>query len=125
MGISFSAVLAADAVKSPVPLSFHGRSYFPSQYSHTWNGDGCVCMSRGYRPVAGRVCRYLCVRGVMGGHSSRRLFIVCNGSAVLIMILQIALQGHDPFKNQAGHASETLTENERLTKNKRLFVLFQ
>lgn len=50
----------------------------------------------------------------MGGHSSRGLFIVCNGSAVLITILQIALQGHDPFKNQTGHALERLTENKRL-----------
>lgn len=78
------------------------------------DGDGSVCMSRGYRPVAGRVWGYLCIRGVMGGHSSRGLFIVCNGSAVLITILQIALQGHDPFKNQAGHALERLTENKRL-----------
>lgn len=71
-------------------------------------------MSRGCRPAAGWVCRYLCVRGVMGRHSSKRLFIVFNGSAVLIMILQIALQGHDLFKNQAGHASERLAKNKRL-----------
>jgi len=63
-------------------------------------------MSRGYRRVAGCVWRYPCVRGVVGGHSSRRLFIVFNRSAVLVTILQI-----DSFKNQAGHASERLTKN--------------
>lgn len=114
--VFFSAVLAARAVKSPVPLSLCRRSYsfFPLGDSPPCVGMGVFVMSRGYRPVAGWVCGCLCVRGVTGGHSSKRLPIVFNSRAVLITILQIALQGHDPFKNQAEHASERLTENKRL-----------
>lgn len=50
----------------------------------------------------------------MGGCSSRRLFLVFNGTAVLITILQIALRGHDPSKEPAGPAGGRLAENKRL-----------